>query len=150
MKKKRHALILALIEQFAISTQEELLARLRENGFEATQATVSRDIKELHIAKELSPQGVYCYRVRTAPQEDSLPDQLSSIFAHSVKGVDYAGNTIVLRCHNGMAQGACAALDAKSIEGLVGTIAGDDTIFALCRTEAKAQEITQTIQKLLG
>ena len=133
MKRKRHALILELIQQYEITTQDELLAKLRENGFEVTQATVSRDIKELRLVKAMSPSGQYRYMAGAA-QGDEYLAKFYTIFSGSVISVDYAGNTCVVKCYAGMAQAACAAIDAMHFEGIVGTLAGDDTIFVLCRT----------------
>lgn len=146
MKKKRHNLILKLIKQYEISTQEELLAKLKENGFEATQATVSRDIKELRLVKQMSPGGGYHYSEGKSETDEYL-SKLNTIFSHSVLSSDYAGNTVVIKCYNGMAQAACATFDNMKWEGLVGTIAGDDTIFALCRSESLARELKASIDK---
>jgi transcriptional regulator of arginine metabolism len=148
MKKKRHEQILKLIENYSISTQDELLKRLRENGFEATQATVSRDIKELRLVKTMGSNSTYRYTVGKT-ETDEMLEKFYSIFANSVISADYAGNTIVIRCYTGMAQAACAAFDSMKWDGLVGTLAGDDTIFALCRTEGYASQMKDAIQRLL-
>ncbi len=149
MKRKRHDLIGKLIEKHTISTQEELLARLRDNGFDATQATVSRDIKELRLVKMMSSNGQYRY-VHNKTDSDELIEKFNAIFVQSVISADYANNMIVIRCYTGMAQAACAALDSMQWEGLVGTLAGDDTIFAVCRTEGYASQMKDSIQRLLG
>jgi len=149
MKKKRHEQIIKLIENYNISTQEELLKRLRENGFEATQATVSRDIKELRLVKTMGSNSTYRYTVGKT-ETDEMLEKFHSIFANSVISADYAGNTIVIRCYTGMAQAACAAFDSMKWDGLVGTLAGDDTIFALCRTEGYASQMKDAIQRLLS
>ena len=149
MKKKRHEQIIKLIENYNISTQEELLKRLRENGFEATQATVSRDIKELRLVKTMGSNNTYRYTVGKT-ETDEMLEKFHSIFANSVISADYAGNTIVIRCYTGMAQAACAAFDSMKWDGLVGTLAGDDTIFALCRTEGYASQMKDAIQRLLS
>lgn len=99
MKRKRHTLILELIQQYEITTQDELLAKLRENGFEVTQATVSRDIKELRLVKAMSPSGQYRYMVSTAPGDEYLA-KFYTIFSGSVISVDFAGNTCVLKCYS--------------------------------------------------
>ncbi len=149
MKKKRHEQIIKLIENYNISTQDELLKRLRENGFEATQATVSRDIKELRLVKTMGSNNTYRYTVGKT-ETDEMLEKFHSIFANSVISADYAGNTIVIRCYTGMAQAACAAFDSMKWAGLVGTLAGDDTIFALCRTEGYASQMKDAIQRLLS
>lgn len=148
MKRKRHALILELIQQYEITTQEELLAKLRENGFEVTQATVSRDIKELRLVKAMSPSGQYRYMAGAA-QGDEYLAKFYTIFSGSVISVDYAGNTCVVKCYAGMAQAACAAIDAMHFEGIVGTLAGDDTIFVLCRTPELTQQLKSSLDKML-
>lgn len=148
MKRKRHALILELIQQYEITTQDELLAKLRENGFEVTQATVSRDIKELRLVKAMSPSGQYRYMAGAA-QGDEYLAKFYTIFSGSVISVDYAGNTCVVKCYAGMAQAACAAIDAMHFEGIVGTLAGDDTIFVLCRTPELPQQLKSSLDKML-
>ena len=149
MKKKRQALILRLIAQNAVGTQEELLQMLSAEGLQVTQATVSRDIKELRIVKLMGENGQYRYAVNDRPQEEYLENKFRSIFVHSLKGVDSASNTLVLRCYNGMAQAACAAFDSMHWDGLVGSIAGDDTIFVLFRTPQQAASVRQTVQGFL-
>ena len=148
MKRKRHALILELIQQYEITTQDELLAKLRETGFEVTQATVSRDIKELRLVKAMSPSGQYRYMAGAA-QGDEYLAKFYTIFSGSVISVDYAGNTCVVKCYAGMAQAACAAIDAMHFEGIVGTLAGDDTIFVLCRTPELTQQLKSSLDKML-
>lgn len=148
MKKKRLNLMLELIEKYEISTQEEMLEKLKENGFEATQATVSRDIKELRLIKQMNDSGVYRY-VQGKSEADEYLSKFNAIFSHSVISSDFAGNTVVIKCYAGMAQAACASFDNMEWEGLVGTIAGDDTIFALCRTENLAKELKESIDKLV-
>lgn len=148
MKKKRHGMILRLISEYDISTQEELLEKLRENGFDATQATVSRDIKELRLVKQMNRNGGYSYVEGKSETEEYL-SKFNVIFSHSVIASDYAGNMVVIKCHTGMAQAACATFENMQWEGLVGTIAGDDTIFALCRTEALALELKESIERMI-
>ena len=150
MKKKRLNLILEIIEKNLIGTQEELLDKLRENGMEVTQATISRDIKELRIVKSMDSTGQYRYSVSDKSESDRLGDKFRSIFEHSVKSADYAGNTLVIHCYNGMAQAACAAFDSMRWDGLVGTLAGDDTVFALCRTEEMASQMKKTISAIIS
>ena len=150
MKKKRQERILQLIAEYAISTQEELLCRLRESGLDVTQATISRDIKELRIVKLMGENGQYRYAVSNKPREEHLENKFRSIFVHSVKSTDCAGHTMVLRCYNGMAQAACAALDMMSFEMVVGTLAGDDTIFVVCKDEKNAELCADTFTDYLN
>ena len=148
MKKKRQEAMLEIIDKYELSTQDELLQKLRDFGFEATQATVSRDIKELRLVKTMGNNGQYKYAV-TRTESDELISKFRSIFVQSVVSADYAGNTIVIRCYTGMAQAACAAFDSMQWDGLVGTLAGDDTIFALCRTEGYASKMKDAIKRLI-
>ena len=147
MKKERHSKILELIDKYDISTQEDLLAKLLECGVEVTQATVSRDIKELRLVKHPSADGQYKYSL--AKNTDEKYMKYYAIFSESVTGTDYAQNICMLKCHPGTAQAACAAIDALGISEVLGTIAGDDTIFILCRTERAAQNTKRELETLL-
>lgn len=149
MKKNRQAIIAKLIEENIISTQEELLQRLLEAGVNVTQATVSRDIKEMHIVKHPAPTGEYKYCLPTsAPEENS--SKYMSILIGAAVCTDIAMNTVVLKCHVGTAQAACAALDSMGLQGVAGTLAGDDTIFVLCYNEDVAGKIKKKLDVLLG
>ena len=143
MKAGRQAKILELIAEYQIETQEELLFALREAGFAVTQATISRDIKELQLVKQMGKNGRYCYTSGASTQNGEPARDLQSIFSHAILKVDYAGNTVVIKCRSGMAQAACAALDSRRIEGVVGTLAGEDTIFVLVRSETQAVAFTR-------
>ena len=149
MKKKRLELILKVIEQQDISTQEELLSALKEHGLDVTQATVSRDIKELGLIKSMGRNGKYRY---TAPKavDNETSKSFHSIIAPSVLWVDSALNTVVIKCYAGMAQAVCAAFDTMELNGVVGTLAGDDTIFVLCRTEELAAELVQSVRNMIS
>ncbi len=148
MKTKRHSKILELISEKDIATQEDLLVYLRESGFDVTQATVSRDIKELRLVKTMISNGKYRYV--SAPSENNTDISTKyAVFSQSVKGVDCAGNIIVIKCFTGMANAACAVLDAMNHEGIVGTLAGDDTIFILMRDENLALALVEKIKKLI-
>ena len=147
MKKKRHEAIISLIEQNCLSTQTDLLNKLQELGFETTQATISRDIKDLRLVKKVDELGRSRYTVDSGDSGE-LIGKYRSIFAHSVINADYAGNTLVIKCYTGMAQAACAALDSMHWDGLVGTLAGDDTIFALCRTPEDAERMKAAIGEI--
>ena len=149
MKKDRHALILRLIEQHNISTQDELLEKLLECGVNVTQATVSRDIKELKLMKRPSANGLYKYSVAESAPADEATSKYYNIFMQSVVYVDYAGNFCVLKCRPGTAQAACAALDSLNFEPIVATLAGDDTVFVLCRTETDAANTKDKMEKML-
>ena len=149
MKSKRHAKILELISKYTIETQEELLGMLNQEGFSVTQATVSRDIKELRLIKTQAPDGGYRYTTNAKNDMVDMSFKFHAIFAESVNSIDYAGNTIVIKCYHGMANAACAALDSIEWKGVVGTLAGDDTIFILMRDEASATEFVSQLKKLM-
>ena len=142
MKTRRHAKILELIKEFDIDTQDELLRYLRENGFDVTQATVSRDIKELRLVKTLSRTGKYKYSTGTDNAND-MSSKFYSLFSDSVLSVEAAQNLIVVKCMTGMAQAVCASMD-------VGTLAGEDTIFIVCRNDAAALETQEEFRKLIS
>lgn len=149
MKKNRHEAILALIEKENIGTQEELMQRLNSLGYSVTQATVSRDIKALELVKSPVSGGQYKYSYVKNKTED-FSSKYYSILAHSVLGVDYAGNMAVVKCYSGMANAACAAVDNLISEQIVGTLAGDDTIFVLCKDENSASSFKESIQSFLN
>lgn len=148
MKIARHSKILELISQRDIETQEELVDDLRRQGMNVTQATVSRDIKELKLIKVMSSNGKYKY-ASIAHGESALSEKLIRIFAQTVINIDVVGNTIIIRTISGSAPAAAESLDTLSWDGLAGTIAGDNTIFALARTDEKAQELATKFKKLL-
>ena len=150
MKKRRQAKILDIIKNFNVETQEELQERLRENGFEVTQATISRDIKELRLVKELSENGRYVYSSGKKIGNDSVSTRAAGIFIDSVISVDFAMNTVCVKCFSGMAGAACAAIDSMQWSDVLGTIAGDDTIFVLCRSENAARNFTLNLEKSLN
>lgn len=146
MKSKRQIKILSLINDVEVDTQDMLQKLLRESGYDVTQATISRDIKELGLVKA-SVQGGgsrYC-----APDGRARQPEYSAILSNAVVSVDFAFNTAVLKCHTGMAQAACAAIDSIGFERVVGTLAGDDTIFVLLRTERDAKDFTVKISQML-
>ena len=143
MKNKRQYKILDIIKLHDVETQEMLQSLLLEYGFKVTQATVSRDIKELRLIKKAGNNGIYRYEV---PEENNTKQ---SFFVDAVTSVDYAINTVVLKCHNGMAQAACAALDSMEYKNIVGTIAGDDTIFVLMRTENDARMLVGKFKEMI-
>ena len=148
MKTRRHAKILELIKAQDIDTQEELLRNLRACGFDVTQATVSRDIKELRLVKSLSPNGKYKYSTGRDNARD-ISSKFYSLFGDSVMSVEAAGNMIVVKCMTGMAQAVCAAIDAMDMESVVGTVAGEDTIFLLVRQQSQVEKLISDLNKML-
>lgn len=149
MKKRRHKLILDLINRYDIGTQDELLALLRDEGCDVTQATVSRDVKELRLLKTLGANGVYKYSVERA-NDTGYSGMFDALFQSAMTKVDYAGNICVIKCSPGLAGAACATIDAMNVHEVVGTIAGDDTIFMLCRTSDEAQGVAEALNRMIG
>ena len=149
MKKDRHTIIAELIENNVISTQEDLLKMLNAAGVNVTQATVSRDIKQMRIVKQAAPNGVYKYCLPKARVNDETAKYMA-ILAGAVEHTDVAMNTVVVKCHAGTAQAACAALDSMDLPELAGTIAGDDTIFALCYTPEDAVAVRKKLDEIFG
>lgn len=149
MKTRRHAKILELIKEFDIDTQEELLRYLRESGFDVTQATVSRDIKELRLVKALSRTGKYKYSTGGDTGND-MSSRFHSLFSDSVLSVEAAQNMVVIKSMTGMAQAVCAALDAAHPQSFVGTLAGEDTIFIVCKDSESAFETQEEFRKFIS
>ena len=146
MKSARHQAILDLIEQHPIDRQEDLLAHLREEGFDVTQATVSRDIRELQLVKTATADGRYRYVPASASGKVThSPSRFEMIFRESVLKVDYAGHMVLVKCFSGMANAACEVFDAKQWDNVVGTLSGDDTFFILMRSEDDAAAICKQL-----
>jgi transcriptional regulator of arginine metabolism len=149
MKVLRHAKIIEIINSKEIETQEELADELKSSGMDVTQATVSRDIKELKLIKVLSSTGKYKY-VAISPEQNFLSNKLVNIFAHTVIHVENVNNFVVLKTITGSASAAAEALDSLNFDEIAGTIAGDNTIFILVRSAEKAQELVKKIKKMLS
>ena len=148
MKKRRQAKIIELISQNDIETQEELQQLLNEHGYEVTQATISRDIKELRLVKDLSAKGRYVYSTGKKSVE-KINHRAGGIFNETIISYDYALNTVVIKCFPGMANAVCAAIDSMNLNEILGSIAGDDTIFILCRSEETAALFTNKLRTML-
>ena len=149
MKTSRQNKILEIISSQDIETQHQLMEALREHGVKSTQATVSRDIKELRLIKELSPTGRYRY---VAVGHDDMVDydqRLRKIFRESVTSYAVAQNIIVIKTLPGLANAACSTLDGMNIHDLVGTLAGDDTAFLAMRDNAAAERFCHEIEEML-
>jgi len=147
MKYSRHAKILEIIENNVIETQEELAEKLKESGVDVTQATVSRDIKELRLVKVMTEDGRYRY-AQMSQSENMLTNKLITIFAESFVSCDYANNIVVIKTLPGMAQAAASAIDSLKWSEIVGTIAGDDTIMIVCRAEKIAEEMVNRFNRM--
>ena len=133
MKSQRQAKILEIISNKNIETQEQLLAELQKEGFRGTQATISRDIKELRIVKELTSLGTYRYTITTSDLGSSFSARLNTIFRECVTRYDYAQNIVVIHTLPGLAGAAASAIDSMNMSVVVGTLAGDDTVMVVMR-----------------
>lgn len=149
MKGKRHALILEIISQQDIETQEQLLAALLSHGLQTTQATISRDIKELHLIKELTAAGTYKYVISERKSELNFNGRLRTIFKEGVVSFEAAQNIVVVKTMPGLAPAAGAALDGMSVPDMVGSLAGDDTVILIMRTNDAAAELCREIHGIL-
>lgn len=150
MKNQRQAKIMEIISNRNVETQEQLLALLQEEGFRGTQATISRDIKELRIVKELTKLGIYRYTASTNESTGTFSARLNTIFRECVTGVDYAQNLIVIRTLPGLASAAGSAIDAMGMNKVVGTLAGDDTVMVVMRDNNSAAAFSGEIKSLIN
>lgn len=148
MKNKRHDKILELIKNNDVDTQEELLRLLKESRYNVTQATVSRDIKELRLIKVQTDMGKYRYEYKEIDKEN-ISLGFFGLFSSSVIKVEAAQNLVVIKSIGGMAQAICAGIDSMHFESLVGTLAGDDTIFIVMRDNENAKSVENKFQKLM-
>ncbi len=149
MKTRRHAKILEIINNNSVETQEELQSLLRDAGYNVTQATVSRDIKELRLIKTPDAAGGYHYSTARGGGEP-ISARFHSIFADSVVNVQYAQNIVVVHCLTGMAQAACAAMDSLHWKQVIGTLAGDDTFICVATSERDAEDLVLELKKMLS
>ncbi|MGM9602336.1 MAG: arginine repressor [Faecousia sp.] len=150
MKNQRQAKIMEIISTRNVETQEQLLAALQESGFRATQATISRDIKELRIVKELTSLGTYRYAPSATDVPGSFSSRLNAIFRECVIGVDYAQNIIVIHTLPGLASAAGSAIDSMNMSVVLGSLAGDDTVMVVMRDNNAAAAFTGEIKSLLA
>lgn len=152
MKKERQSAILSIIEKYEISTQEELSEKLQECGFNVTQVTVSRDIKELKLLKVHSDKKgtKYGYPSESVKTEADINlNKLKNIVAQAVTSSDYANNIVIIKTMQGMAQGVAYAIETLNTTSILGSIAGDDTIMVVVRNEAIAKELTAEISEFI-
>ena len=148
MKKTRHGKIIEIIEKNDVETQEELAGKLRESGFQVTQATVSRDIRELKLSKVPTGSGSQKYVV--LKQDDShMGDKYIRVLRDGFTSMDTAQNILVIRTVSGMAMAVAAALDALKFSEIVGCIAGDDTIMIAVRTTEETETAMGKIRSVL-
>lgn len=147
MKIARQTKIIEMISHFDIETQEELAARLLAEGFDVTQATISRDIRDLKLTKVANDKGKHKYVVLPT-NENTLNEKYIRIFRNGYSAMDRAGNIIVLKTFTGLAMAVAAAVDSMNFEEIVGSIAGDDTIFMAVRTEKDAINLMERLNKI--
>jgi len=149
MKKERQSAILKIIASTDVETQNQLIVELEKVGIDSTQATVSRDIKELHLIKELTPLGVYRYIASGKLEMQNHTARLRAIFRESVTSYANAQNLVVIKTLPGLAPAACSAIDSMGIRSLVGSIAGDDTAFLAMTDNAAAERFCKDIEDML-
>lgn len=149
MKAQRQAKIVEIISNANVETQEQLLQALTDQGFSSTQATISRDIKELRIVKELTSLGTYRYSIPEKDAPPALSDRLNNIFRECVISVDYAENLVVIHTLPGMANAAGSALDAMRSGAVLGTLAGDDTVVVVMREGHAAAAFSGEIKAVI-
>lgn len=148
MKISRHSKILEIIENNSIETQEDLAEQLKRSGINVTQATVSRDIKELRLIKVLAEDGRYKYAAMKE-QNAMLTERLIKTFAQTVLSIDHSNNIIVIKTFPGAANAAGEAIDAFDLKDIVGSVAGDNTIFILVRNAENVPILMEKLKKLM-
>ena len=148
MKRTRQAAILTLIQEKDVETQEELAAALKEQGFEATQAIISRDIRELRLVKVLSGSGKYKY-APSGQNTAGLSERYVRIFLSSVVSIEYAGNIIVVKTLSASADIAAEAIDSMQMKEILGTMAGENTVLVIVHNEEEARTVTGHFRGLL-
>ena len=148
MKSERHARILELVSKHEIETQEDMMTRLQADGFKVTQATVSRDLKELKLTKTLTARGTYRYAVNTARQHTGSI-KFNNAMVDSISQVDYSLNNVGIKTYPGMANAVASGVDALNMHSILGCVAGDDTIIIITRDEESSAQISQTLTELM-
>lgn len=149
MKTNRQRKIIEIIAARDIETQEQLLEALEQEGVRTTQATISRDIKELRIIKELTSLGNYRYALSSQETTEAFSKKLNTIFKQCVTSFDHAQNIIVIKTLPGLGSAAASAIDAMRMTTVVGTLAGDDTALVIMRDSAVAAAFCAEIQKFV-
>ena len=149
MKTKRQEVILEFIKNNVCLTQDDLQKGLKSLGFDVTQSTVSRDIKELKLVKSRDEFGNYRYTSHSSSAAQKDNNHYKELFAKSVKQIDYALNNVVIKCDVGMASSACVMVDEMFGDLMLGSLAGDDTIIIVTRTEQESKLLFDKLNKLL-
>ena len=148
MKLARHAKILELIETYEIETQDELAQRLCDDGFNVTQATVSRDIREMKLTKIATERGRQKYAVISS-HDSEVTERMTRVFREAVVKMDYAQNMIVIKTLSGMGMAVAVAMDNMQNSEILGTIAGDDTVFCVVRNHNQAAVIIEKLYRII-
>ena len=149
MKKNRHDKIIELINNYEVETQEQLASLLKDAGYDVTQATVSRDIRQMKLTKQVTPDGRQKYVYTTADPE-VMHDKYVSVIKAGYVSMEVAGNLLVIRTVSGMAMAVAAAIDALDMPEIIGCIAGDDTIFVAMKSEEIAIELMEKYKGFLN
>ena len=148
MKSERQNRILELVAKYEIETQEEMIERLRTEGYRVTQATVSRDLKELKLSKALTARGTYRYCVNSGRNHTGNV-RLNNAMADSIVDVQYSMNNVVIKTYPGLAQAVASAVDGLNMHSILGCVAGDDTIIVVTRNEESSVEISEKLRELM-
>ena len=149
MKSERQKKILELIVRYEIETQDELIEKLRTEGFDVTQATASRDIKELKLSKTQTNKGKYRY-VRPLAVSNTGEDNFNVAFAASIISVELGENIVVVKTYPGMANALAVCVDSLEHENIIGSVAGDDTILLVSKTDENAVSLAENLKKVFG
>ena len=148
MKSQRQSRILELVSKYEIETQEDMMSRLQSEGFKVTQATVSRDLRELKLTKTLTARGTYRYSVNSG-RHHAGNVKLNNAMVDSIVQVDYSLNNVVIKTYPGMAQAVASAVDALNMHSILGCVAGDDTIIIVTRSQEDSRELNEKIKELM-
>ena len=149
MKSERQARILELITKFEIETQDDMMNRLREEGFVVTQATVSRDLRELQLTKTLTSRGTYRYNVSNNKHQIRNTAKFSHAMAESITTVEYSMNNVVIKTYPGMAQAVASGIDSINMQDILGCVAGDDTIIIVTKNEESSKQVQDRIFEMI-
>lgn len=148
MKAQRQARILELVSKYEIETQDDMMSRLQSEGFKVTQATVSRDLRELKLTKTLTARGTYRYSVHSGRSHTGNV-RLNNAMVDSITQVEYSFNNVVVKTYPGLAQAVASAVDALNMHNILGCVAGDDTIIIVTAGEESSREIKEKITELM-
>ena len=148
MKTQRQKRILEIVSKYEIETQEEMMSRLQSEGFKVTQATVSRDLKEMKLTKTLTARGTYRYAVN-ASRHHVGNVKLNNAMVDSIIQVDYSLNNVVIKTYPGLAQAVASGVDALNMHSILGCVAGDDTIIIITRDTESSAQISETLTELM-